>query len=180
MRLRDNWWERDLLCSPSTTQHNFCFFTIRIFEHCMFKQILKLTNMYLFWKGCVWEIIDEEDIYCARLAQFSTAFIFSKKQNGGACKKMIFFQNYGPNFHFLKNRLRHKPSTTQHNFCFFNKTKFVCSTIQHKPSTIQHNFCFFWKNKMAVLTSWTLMFAFSKLFIFIVTEKLQKTDPMPN
>ena len=26
MRLRDNWWGRDLLCSPSTIQHNFYFF----------------------------------------------------------------------------------------------------------------------------------------------------------
>ena len=34
--------------------------------------------MYLVWKRCVWEIIDEEDIYCARLAQLSTTFLFSK------------------------------------------------------------------------------------------------------
>ena len=75
IRLRDNWWGRDLLCSPSTTQHNFCFFTIRIFENCMSKRILKLTNMYLFWKRYVWEIIDEEEIHCARLAQLSTTFV---------------------------------------------------------------------------------------------------------
>ena len=35
-------------------------------------------------------MIDEEDIYWARIAQFSTTFIFSKKQNGGAGKKIVF------------------------------------------------------------------------------------------
>ena len=84
MRLRDHWCKRDLLCSPSTTQHNFCFFEIRIFENCMSKQILKFTNMYLFWKRCVSYKIVEEEIYCSRLAQLSTTFVFSKKQNGGA------------------------------------------------------------------------------------------------
>ena len=78
MRLRDDWWGRDSLCSPSTTQHNFSFFEIRNFENCMFKQILKLRNMYLFLKGCVWEVIVEEEIYCAHLAQLSTPFLFSK------------------------------------------------------------------------------------------------------
>ena len=78
IRFKDNWWGRDLLCSPNTTQHNFYFFEIRIFENYMFEQILKLTNMYLFWKGCVWEMIDEGEIHCAHLAQLSTTFLFSK------------------------------------------------------------------------------------------------------
>ena len=78
MRFRENRWERDLLFSPSTTQHNFCFFTIRIFENCMFKQILKLTNMYLFWKRCVSEKIVEKEIHCSLLAQLSTTFVFSQ------------------------------------------------------------------------------------------------------
>ena len=64
--------------SSRTTQHNFCFFEIRIFENCMSKHFLKLTNMYLFWKWCVWEIIDEGEIYCALLAQLNPTFVFSQ------------------------------------------------------------------------------------------------------
>ena len=66
------------MCLPSTTQHNFSFFEIRIFENYMFEQILKLTKMYLFWKRCVWEKIVKEEICCARRAQISTTFLFSK------------------------------------------------------------------------------------------------------
>ena len=87
MRLRENCEGRDLLYSPSTTQHNFCFFKIHIFENYVFKQILKLTKMYLFWKICVWEKIVKEEIYCARLAQLSTTFVFSKF----TFKKFFFF-----------------------------------------------------------------------------------------
>ena len=78
MRFRQNCWGRHLFFLPSTIRNNFCFCEIRIFENCMSKQIFKLTNMYLFWKWCVWEIIDEEEIYCARLAQFGTIFVFEK------------------------------------------------------------------------------------------------------
>ena len=90
MRFRENCWGRHLLFSPSTNQHNFCYDTFRIFENCTFKPMLKLTNMYLSWKGCVWEIIYGEEIYYVRLAQFGTTFIFSKEQNGGACKQFFF------------------------------------------------------------------------------------------
>ena len=64
--------------SCATTQYNFRFFKIRIFENYMFKQISKSTKMYLFLKGCVWEKIAMEEIYCACLAQLSTSFIFLK------------------------------------------------------------------------------------------------------
>ena len=128
------------MCSPSTTQHNFCFFTIRIFENCMFKQILKLTNMYLFWKRCISQKSVEKEIYCSRLeklstnlAQLSTTFVFSKKQNGGAGKQM-FFKIFSPNFHFFQKSFVAQFSTNLAQF----STTFV-----------------FWKNKMAVLTSWT-------------------------
>ena len=53
MRPRENCEGRDLLCSPRTTQHNFCFFKIHIFENDVFTQILKLTKMYLLLKRCV-------------------------------------------------------------------------------------------------------------------------------
>ena len=78
MHLIDNWWGIDLLCSPSTTQHNFCSFEISIFGKHMFKQFSKLTKMCLFWKWCAWEKIVREEIYCARLGQISTTFVFSK------------------------------------------------------------------------------------------------------
>ena len=66
------------MCSPRTTQHNFCFFKIHIFENFMFKQILKLTKLYLFLKRCVSEKIVKVEIYCAHLEKLSTTFVFSK------------------------------------------------------------------------------------------------------
>ena len=77
MRLRENCWVRDLLCLSSKTRHNFSFHEIRIFENWMFKQILKVTNVYLFWKGCVWEIIVRKKICCAYLAKLSITFLFT-------------------------------------------------------------------------------------------------------
>ena len=78
MRLRENCWGRNLLCTPSATQHKFSFYEIRIFENCMFKQILKVSNVYLFWKGCVWEIIVGKEIFVACLAELSTTSLFTK------------------------------------------------------------------------------------------------------
>ena len=127
MRLRENCWGRDFLCSSSTTQHHFSFFAIRVFENYMFKQILKVANVYLFWKGCVWEIIVKEEICCARLAQLSTTFLFSQfgffknicytNFESGKCvfilKKMRLSENcWGRDFLC-------SPSTTQHNFFFY-------------------------------------------------------------
>ena len=66
--------ERDLLCSPRTTQKNFSFYDIRIFENCMFEQILKLTKCIYFGK----DMEKKKGIYCARLAQLSTTFFFTK------------------------------------------------------------------------------------------------------
>ena len=64
--------------SPSTTQGNFCFFENRIFENYMFKQISKLTKMYLLGKRYDWEKIVEEEIYFPCPAQLNTTFVFSK------------------------------------------------------------------------------------------------------
>ena len=75
MHLRENCLGRNLLCSPSTT---FVFFRIRILENYMFKQSLKFIIMHLFWTICISEKNVQKDIYCARLAQLSTTFIFSK------------------------------------------------------------------------------------------------------
>ena len=100
MRLRENCIGKDILCSLITTQHKFCFLKIWIFENYILKQNSKWTKMYLFSKRCVWEKIVEEEVYCARLEQLRTTFVFSKKQNGHAGKN-IAFQNFGSNFNFF-------------------------------------------------------------------------------
>ena len=158
MRLRDNWWGRYLLCSPSTTQHNLCFLEIRIFENCMSKQILKLTNMYLFWQWWVWEIIDEEDIYCACLAQLSTTQhnlclfgirIFENcmsKQILKLTNMYLFWQWWVWEIIDEEDiycaRLA-QLSTTQHNLCFFEIRIFEnCMSKQILKLT---NMYLFWK-----------------------------------
>ena len=73
---------------------------------------LELFEENIFWEGYIWEIIDEEDIYCSRLAQFGTTFVFSKKQNGGAGKKNRFFKILALIFIFFKNRLQHNSAQT--------------------------------------------------------------------
>ena len=90
----------------STTRQNFHFSEIHIFENYMSKQIPKFIKMNLFWKINILDKIVREDIYCARLAQLSTTFIFSKftfflilfffkisKNNDKLFKKIIFIQS---------------------------------------------------------------------------------------
>ena len=140
--------------------------------------MLKLTNMYLSWKGCVWEIIYGEEIYYARLAQFGTTFIFSKKQNGGACKQ-FFFQNYGPSSHFFSKSFAAQSSTSLHNsaqLLFFQKNKM---SVRAKKSFFQNfspNFDFFQKSFAAQfsrnLAQFSTTFVFSKKKNFGAGKKI--------
>ena len=111
-----NCWGRDLLCSPSTTQHNFCFFEIdknvfilrrmRLRENCwgrdsLFSPNTTQHNFCFFKKNKMAFLVKKSFVqnfspnfnflqesfaaqFSTNLAQFSTTFVFLKKQNGGA------------------------------------------------------------------------------------------------
>ena len=139
LRLRENCWERESYCAPLAQLSTTFVFSKFAFLKIMFKQISKLTKMYLFSKGCVWEKIVEQEIYCARLAQLSTIFFFSKFK---LLKIICFnkFRNWQKCIYFRtvesKRRLLRK--------------RFIVLALRNSAQLL-----FIQKNKIAVLTSWT-------------------------
>ena len=115
----------------------------------MFKKMSKLTKMYSFPKGCVWVKIVEEEIYCARLAQLSTTFVFRKSHFWKLFVKTNF--DIDKNVYIFKRiRLRENcwgrnslclPSTTQHS-CFFQNSHFLKLNVSTNFEIICFNFNF--------------------------------------
>ena len=83
----------------------------------------------------------EEEIYCARLAQFSTHFVFSKKQNSGTSIKIVFSQ-FWP---IVCSTIQRRQSTTQHNFFFFFDQNGGADKKMSFVSNVGPNFHFFKK-----------------------------------
>ena len=118
-----------LLCSSSTTQHNFPFSEILIFENFCSKNISKFKKVGLFLKILIWVEIVLRVFYFSRRAQLSTIFLFSKFS---FLKFFDFFlgdlvfENHSKFGICACGTILSAFNTAQHKFSFPEKTKWRC------------------------------------------------------
>ena len=75
INLSGNCFKSLLLCSPSTTQHNFPFSEIHIFENFCLKNISKFKKVGLFWKILIWVEIVFKVLLCSpSTTQYNSPF----------------------------------------------------------------------------------------------------------
>ena len=157
-----------VVLAKRTTQHKFSFLEIHILENVGSRSISKFKKVGLFWKIWIWVEIVLRVFCCARRAQLTTTFLFSKfsfLRFFVFVLGHLFFENYW-SFEiracFFKNMkvrcwLKNRFLEIVAKICIFSK-----NVLRHNRTLIFHNsaqLLFFGKFKMAVPTSrtWLLL-----------------------